>query len=67
VVKLMEQYNISNTSATSWPYVYEGDYIVDLKFGVSISGEVSKCKARAEEAPLSTPSTPSTSGTLEIG
>jgi hypothetical protein len=69
VVKFVEQYDPNDLSAISQPYAYVGDYIVEVKLGVSVNEEIGKYEARqrAEEAPLNSPISPGTPGTPNIG
>ena len=69
VVKFVEQYDPNDLISTSQPYAYVGDYMVEVKLGVSVNEEIAKYEARqrAEEAPLNSPVSPGTPATPNIG
>ncbi|KAE8445242.1 hypothetical protein EG329_013614 [Mollisiaceae sp. DMI_Dod_QoI] len=65
VVKLLEQYDPEDMQTASQPYAYVGDYMVEVRLGVSLDEEILKYEAdqKAEEAIVSMPATPKTPGT----
>ncbi len=69
VVKFVEQYDPNDLTSISQPYAFIGDYLVEVKLGVSVSDEIAKYEARqrAEETPLNSPVSPGTPGTPNIG
>jgi hypothetical protein len=65
VVKFVEQYDPNDLSSTSQPFAYVGDYMVEVKLGISVNEEIAKFEARqrAEELPLNSPTSPMSPGT----
>ncbi|KAK0102011.1 hypothetical protein ONS95_001183 [Cadophora gregata] len=63
-VKLVEQFDPDDLASVSQPHAYVADYMIEVPLGVSITEEMAKyeAKIKEEEASLSLPSTPGTTG-----
>lgn len=64
-MKLVEEYDPEDLKTVTAPYAYVGDYMVEVKTGISIEDEMKKYEAmmRAEEeACVSSPGEPGTPG-----